>query len=79
MAEHHREEFGAVLDGLFDLRSRDGVNVMPDGLNWELIPGWEPSADQQLAVFEEHLGEGVLSEVTRYFEKGKKYKPSKRS
>jgi hypothetical protein len=30
-------------------------------------------------VFEEHLGEGVLSEVTRYFEKGKKYKPSKRS
>jgi hypothetical protein len=79
MAEHHEEQFGAVLDALFDLRSRHGVNVMEDGFTWELIPGWEPSAEQQLAVFEEHLGDDVLTEVARYFEKGKKYKPSKRS
>lgn len=79
MAEHHTAEFGAVLDGLFDLRSRHGVVVMEDGYTWELIPGWEPSASAQLAVFEEHLGEGVLTEVVRYFEKGKKYKPTKRS
>lgn len=77
LAEHHRAEFGAILDDLFDLRSRHGVVVHDDG-TWELIPGWEAPAADQLAVFQRHLGEDVLSEVATYFEKGSKYKPKKR-
>jgi hypothetical protein len=77
LAEHHSDVFGAVLDDLFDLRSRHGVVVHDDG-NWELIPGWEAPAADQLAVFQRHLGEDVLSEVATYFEKGSKYKPKKR-
>ncbi|MEO0650328.1 MAG: hypothetical protein AAFZ65_06585 [Planctomycetota bacterium] len=45
---------------------------------WNRIPNWEvPSKEQQRVLFEA-AGEDALVEASRFFERGKRYKPSKR-
>lgn len=77
LMEHHREDAPQLLSNLFHLRATKGVKSA--GRGWELIPGWEPEANDQRAEFERVLGEGILSEAAKYFAKGKRYKkPRKR-
>lgn len=73
LARHHDQLLPQVLSDLFHLRSCDGVVVHESGA-WELIPGWEPSADAQRAIFERIVGHDVLHEVTEFFVDGKRYK-----
>lgn len=78
LVTHHREAAPQVLADLFHLRATEGVKSRPGG-GWDLIPGWEPDAAGQRAVFERVLGPEALEQAARYFALGKRYKAPKPS
>ena len=50
-----------------------GRKTNPDG-TWTRLTNFEPSDEDQLAVFEKHVP-GFLAELQEFFLKGKSYKP----
>ncbi|MEZ5976729.1 MAG: hypothetical protein R3F34_00700 [Planctomycetota bacterium] len=76
LALHHHDEFGPILRDLFDLRATKGVKGTAQ--SWKLIPGFEPSEEDQAAVFAKHLGDDFLDELVEYYRKGKRYKPARK-
>lgn len=59
-----------VLADLSAFRAENEVRHYPDG-RWERIAGYEVPLDEQLAIFERHLGEGFRGELTEFFRKGR--------
>ena len=60
LAEHHRGAIAKILEDLRALREKKGV--VREGRNWHVIPGWEPSLEDQRSVVQRHAGEEFLDE-----------------
>jgi len=73
LVRFHPEAMPEILDELYTLWDEQGRSEDGDG-NWERIPGFEPDLKTQLAVFEKHVPD-FLSQLLKYFAKGKLYKP----
>jgi len=67
---------GDIIEELRLLTDEKGRMTRADG-TWERIPGFSPSAEDQLEVLQRHLGPEFLEDVTQYFNKGMK-KPATR-
>lgn len=76
LARHRPHALGPILEDLRLLRDEKGI--VHHGNSWERIPGFEVSAEDQLAVFRTHAGDDFLDELLRFFQKGKRYKPGKK-
>jgi hypothetical protein len=74
LAKHHADELPLVLDALREETLSKGRVTHADG-SWELVPGYELSAEDQHAIFTRYLGEGWLDELLESFQKGKSYRP----
>lgn len=74
LARHHADELPLLLDALREETLQKGRVHHADG-TWELIPGYELTAEEQEAIFTRYLGEGWLDELLESFQKGKSYKP----
>ncbi len=66
----------AIIEDLRVMTDLDGRTTAADG-TWERIPNYSPSGEDQLKVFERHLGPDFRKDVSTYFNKGMK-KPAKR-
>jgi hypothetical protein len=72
LVEHHPGALAEINDELYRLWDEKGRMTNPDG-SWTRIVGFEPSDEDQLAVFEKHVP-GFLTELQAAFLKGKSYK-----
>jgi hypothetical protein len=74
LAEHHSEDLPRILEELFTTIRTEGRVNHDDG-TWELIPGYEPSAETQQAIIAKHLGPRWMDELHESFKKGRSYRP----
>jgi hypothetical protein len=71
--------YSRLLEDLRLFREEHGVDRHADG-TWSRIPGYEVPASDQRAIFECHLGDAALEQLTRSFRsRGKGSKTRKRS
>jgi hypothetical protein len=67
LAEHHRAAIPGILEDMRALREEKGV--VREGRTWQLVPGWEPSLEDQRAIVERRVGAGFLDEFVAAFGK----------
>jgi len=76
LARYRAEELPRLLESLRELRAEKSVIHSPDG-TWTRVPDYQPSAAEQEALLREAAGDDVLTELLRFYRKGKAYKPPK--
>lgn len=74
LAEHHAERLPAILEELHATALKEGRVHHGDG-TWDLIPDYEPPAEQQQAILARHLGPDWTDELFESFRKGRSYRP----
>jgi len=73
LIQFHPDALPEILDEFYTMWDLQGRIEDDDG-TWERIPEFEPSLSDQLAVIEKHVPD-FLPELTKFFAKGKHYKP----
>jgi hypothetical protein len=63
LAEKHPGAIASILQDMHALREEKGV--VREGRNWQIIPGWEPSLEDQRTIVERHLGRRPPRRVRR--------------
>lgn len=76
LAQHRPGALSGIMEDLRIIREDKGI--LREGNRWQLIPDFEVSAADQAAVFQHHAGEALWDELLKFFQKGKRFRPSKR-
>jgi len=76
LVRYHDEALPTLLEDLRKLQREKGVVTHADG-SWEKIPGYEPSAADQLALLQKAAGEEALADLLGFYQRGKSFKPKR--
>lgn len=77
LALHRPSALARLADALGRYREEHCRVTHTDG-RWEIIPGYEIPAEEQVALLAEVLGPDAAAEASEFFRKGKRYKPKGR-
>lgn len=70
LAERHPDRLATILSDFEELYREKGIVHHPDG-TWTLVPDYQPSVEDELAVLQRAVGEEFLSQLLTYYKKGK--------
>jgi hypothetical protein len=70
LVNHHGDTLPTLLEDLRALQQEKGVVHNADG-TWQRIPGYEPTAADQLPLLQKAAGEDVLAQLLEFYRKGK--------
>ena len=77
LARFHADRLPELCESLRLFTLENGRRDLGGG-SWELIPGYEMPAEEQVRLMQELFGPEVLEDLTAYFQKGKRYRPGRR-